>query len=399
MQLRHLKDRYPAELSGGQQQRVALARAIVIEPEVLLLDEPLSNLDANLREEMRSEIRRLHDAFQITTVYVTHDQAEAMVTCDRIVVMNHGRIEQVDDPVIDVSPAEDALRGRLHRPHQFPGRHGCDGDRIVFPGFNVPAGLAPDCRDVAARGQFFGSAADHRPPSLGARLDRARTGGWTERSRNAPTWASIGNMSCGCRRRDLRLRVSTPPTMMHDIDQSVWMEIDPARAARIPGPEGDPTDERSSLRPVEHPHMLARNRRPDRLDDLQQAGPPQRRVAGHVGGDARDPSTISRQDPAVRVIVLKGAGEQAFVSGADISQFEKARSSAESNAHYDRISERGQPPADRRARKPTIAMIRGFCIGGGLAIAVGCDIRIATEGCPVRHSGRPARGWAMARPG
>ena len=98
MQLGHLKDRYPAELSGGQQQRVALARAIVIEPEVLLLDEPLSNLDANLREEMRSEIRRLHDAFHFTTVYVTHDQAEAMVTSDRIVVMNHGRIEQVDAP-------------------------------------------------------------------------------------------------------------------------------------------------------------------------------------------------------------------------------------------------------------------------------------------------------------
>src|SRR5215470_6873532 len=98
VQMRGLKDRYPAELSGGQQQRVALARAIVVEPEVLLLDEPLSNLDANLREEMRFEIRRLHDEFKITTVYVTHDQAEAMVTCDRIVVMNKGRIEQIDAP-------------------------------------------------------------------------------------------------------------------------------------------------------------------------------------------------------------------------------------------------------------------------------------------------------------
>jgi ABC-type Fe3+/spermidine/putrescine transport system ATPase subunit len=94
----HLADRYPAELSGGQQQRVALARAIVIRPSVLLLDEPLSNLDATLREEMRFEIRRLHDEFQVTTVYVTHDQAEAMVTSDRIAVMNHGRIEQVDVP-------------------------------------------------------------------------------------------------------------------------------------------------------------------------------------------------------------------------------------------------------------------------------------------------------------
>src|SRR6185295_2595076 len=96
----HLAARYPAELSGGQQQRVALARAIVIKPQVLLLDEPLSNLDANLREEMRFEIRRLHDEFRITTVYVTHDQAEAMVTSDRIVVMNKGRIEQIDPPHI-----------------------------------------------------------------------------------------------------------------------------------------------------------------------------------------------------------------------------------------------------------------------------------------------------------
>jgi iron(III) transport system ATP-binding protein len=96
--LEHLKARYPAELSGGQQQRVALARALVVEPQILLLDEPLSNLDANLREEMRFEIRRLHEEFGITTIYVTHDQAEAMVTSDRIVVLNKGRIVQVGTP-------------------------------------------------------------------------------------------------------------------------------------------------------------------------------------------------------------------------------------------------------------------------------------------------------------
>ncbi len=94
VKLGHLADRYPGELSGGQQQRAALARALVVEPEILLLDEPLSNLDAALREEMRFEIRRLHDAFRYTTVYVTHDQAEAMTTADLIVVMNQGKIEQ-----------------------------------------------------------------------------------------------------------------------------------------------------------------------------------------------------------------------------------------------------------------------------------------------------------------
>jgi iron(III) transport system ATP-binding protein len=93
-----LAQRYPGELSGGQQQRVALARALVIEPETLLLDEPLSNLDANLREEMRFEIRRLHDKYRYTTVYVTHDQAEAMTTADLIVVMNQGAIEQAGTP-------------------------------------------------------------------------------------------------------------------------------------------------------------------------------------------------------------------------------------------------------------------------------------------------------------
>ena len=88
----------PSELSGGQQQRVALARALAPKPDILLLDEPLSNLDANLRGDMRFEIRRLHDEFHNTSIYVTHDQVEAMTMADRIVVMNAGRIEQIGTP-------------------------------------------------------------------------------------------------------------------------------------------------------------------------------------------------------------------------------------------------------------------------------------------------------------
>jgi len=90
--------RYPSELSGGQQQRVALARALVLEPEILLFDEPLSNLDATLREHMRFEIKALLSKLKITSIYVTHDQNEAMVVADRVAVMNRGRIEQIGTP-------------------------------------------------------------------------------------------------------------------------------------------------------------------------------------------------------------------------------------------------------------------------------------------------------------
>ena len=96
--LTHLADRYPARMSGGQQQRVALARALVIKPGVLLLDEPLSNLDAKLREEMQLELRSIQRTLGTTTLLVTHDQSEALALSDRIVVMNQGRVEQIAEP-------------------------------------------------------------------------------------------------------------------------------------------------------------------------------------------------------------------------------------------------------------------------------------------------------------
>jgi iron(III) transport system ATP-binding protein len=120
--------RYPHELSGGQQQRVALARALVVEPDTLLLDEPLSNLDANLREQMRFEIRRIHDRTKITTVYVTHDQAEALVIADRIAVMNRGVIEQTG------SPQEIYERPRSKFVASFIGGANCLAGQIVAPG-------------------------------------------------------------------------------------------------------------------------------------------------------------------------------------------------------------------------------------------------------------------------
>lgn len=97
--LRHLAERRPSELSGGQQQRIALARTIIVEPKVLLLDEPLSNLDANLRVQMRRDILNLQRELGLTTIFVTHDQEEANTTADRLAVLNEGVIQQIGDPV------------------------------------------------------------------------------------------------------------------------------------------------------------------------------------------------------------------------------------------------------------------------------------------------------------
>ncbi|MBT3536431.1 MAG: ABC transporter ATP-binding protein, partial [Rhodospirillaceae bacterium] len=98
VELDHLGERRPAQLSGGQQQRVALARALVFEPELILMDEPLGALDKKLREQMQIEIKHLHEALDMTVVYVTHDQGEALTMSDRVAVFNDGRVQQIDDP-------------------------------------------------------------------------------------------------------------------------------------------------------------------------------------------------------------------------------------------------------------------------------------------------------------
>ena len=229
VRLGHLKDRYPAELSGGQQQRVALARAIVIEPEVLLLDEPLSNLDANLREEMRSEIRRLHDAFRITTVYVTHDQAEAMVTSDRIVVMNHGRIEQVDDPVsLYTRPQTRFVAGFVGRTNFLDGT--VANGTIGFPGFSVRADTVPDATGAVSfsvRPQNIVLHHAGAPSANGAWWVEGRI---AERAYLGEHWEYVVRPA----ESDLRLRVSAAPHSVYETGDAVWLEIDPRRIARVP---------------------------------------------------------------------------------------------------------------------------------------------------------------------
>lgn len=123
-----MQDRYPHQLSGGQQQRVALARALVVEPAVLLLDEPLSNLDANLREEMQIELRGLQRSIDITTLLVTHDQEEAFIVSDRVAVMHAGNLEQVGTP-------EDIYRSpATERVANFVGRMNWIEGQITQPG-------------------------------------------------------------------------------------------------------------------------------------------------------------------------------------------------------------------------------------------------------------------------
>ncbi len=161
MEIEGLLDRYPHQLSGGQRQRVAVARAIVVEPEVLLMDEPLSNLDAILRVKMRSEIKKLQRKLGVTMVYVTHDQVEAMVIGDRIAVMNNGRIMQVGTPSqIYKEPANTFV-----------------ATFIGSPQMNILEGFVDDGKLVVAGSELLGVEAEARGRVLvGFRPERVLIG-------------------------------------------------------------------------------------------------------------------------------------------------------------------------------------------------------------------------------
>jgi len=153
--LENFADRYPSQLSGGQRQRMALARALAVSPDVLLLDEPFGALDAQVRKELRAWLRRLHDEVHVTTVFVTHDQEEAMEVADEIVVINEGRVEQIGSPgdlydrpanefVMSFLGPVTRLRGELVRPHDLEVFTAPEADtvpaiveRVVSLGFEV----------------------------------------------------------------------------------------------------------------------------------------------------------------------------------------------------------------------------------------------------------------------
>ena len=153
VQLQPFGDRYPAQLSGGQRQRVALARALAVEPKVLLLDEPFGALDAMVRQELRTWLRRLHDEIRMTTVFVTHDQEEALEVSDRVVIMSQGRIEQIGSPEeIYSRPATPFVHGFLGEVNVFNGRRVDSGDLTLE---SVAEALLSDAPGPAATTEFY----------------------------------------------------------------------------------------------------------------------------------------------------------------------------------------------------------------------------------------------------
>ncbi|MBV9997094.1 MAG: sulfate ABC transporter ATP-binding protein [Caulobacteraceae bacterium] len=138
VQLEGLGGRYPAQLSGGQQQRVALARALAIEPRMLLLDEPFGALDAKVRKELRQWLRRVHDETGVTTLFVTHDQEEAIDLADRVAILRNGLIEQIGTPeALEAAPASAFVFDFLGDSNRLPCR--LQGDLAIFDGFAAPA--------------------------------------------------------------------------------------------------------------------------------------------------------------------------------------------------------------------------------------------------------------------
>ena len=169
LNIEHLLKRKPKQLSGGQQQRVALGRAIARQPKVFLLDEPLSNLDAQLRDDTRAELKQLHDRVGITTIYVTHDQVEAMTLADRLVVLNEGKIQQIGSPqAIYAQPANRMVAAflgsppmnilpatfadgnfRLHH-HSIPVPEIIQQQLQPYPGQNFDLGIRPEHISIAS---------------------------------------------------------------------------------------------------------------------------------------------------------------------------------------------------------------------------------------------------------
>lgn len=249
--LDRLADRYPAQLSGGQQQRVALARAIVIDPQILLLDEPLSNLDASLRDEMRSEVRRIHDETGLTTVYVTHDQSEALVLADRIVVMSDGEIEQVGRPEdIYERPETEFVAQFIGRCNVLPGTL-LDRDRVDVSGVMVQA---QDRADGLQVGQSV--ALSVRPHSIVMNpIDCAENSSgincFIVQVEQQDYFGEFREYKVRLEQSELCLSVVTSPNIRHQVGDRLAVKIPPEHCrivpSRRPSPQSITTEVLSAL--------------------------------------------------------------------------------------------------------------------------------------------------------
>ncbi|MGH7783827.1 MAG: ABC transporter ATP-binding protein, partial [Candidatus Binatia bacterium] len=230
------KDRYPAELSGGQQQRVALARSLVVEPQILLMDEPLSNLDANLREEMRFEIRRLHEEFGITTIYVTHDQAEAMATADRIAVINRGRLVQVGCPAdIFDHPKTRFVAEFVGKANILAGRLNADGVLQLGDGLNIHVAHTSDMLNHSE------VAVCLRPHNIMLTADASEAR--VLASQNFNLFAGViqrrlylgetVDYTVGLASYPLTLRVVAPPSKIYDKGRKIFALVSPDHCAVV----------------------------------------------------------------------------------------------------------------------------------------------------------------------
>jgi multiple sugar transport system ATP-binding protein len=237
----HLLDRRPAQLSGGQRQRVAMGRAIVRDPEVFLFDEPLSNLDAKLRADMRTEIKKLHQAVRTTVIYVTHDQVEAMTLAERIVVMRGGHIEQIGTPdEVYNHPASLFVAGFIGAPrmNQIPCRLADGGDAVeIADGPKLP--IEKGRMNGAARELVLGL----RPEAFALADGAASTHGFTVEvhfveplGSDTLTFFTLGKSEVIARLPPLpsikagaTLALSVDPGKMHLFDAATEKLIEPAR--------------------------------------------------------------------------------------------------------------------------------------------------------------------------
>jgi multiple sugar transport system ATP-binding protein len=222
--------RYPRQLSGGQRQRVAMGRAIVRDPQVFLFDEPLSNLDAKLRVAMRAEIKDLHQRLNVTTVYVTHDQIEAMTMADKIVVMHQGRIEQVGAPLeLYDRPANLFVAGFIGSPAMNMRQGRISGGRFVETGGTVWP-LPPDAKAAEGMEVIYGFRPEHLrldPAGIPALVHVIEpTGSETQvllRIADIPLMGAFRERISA--KRGTELRISPDPALVHLFDKTTGRRL------------------------------------------------------------------------------------------------------------------------------------------------------------------------------